>query len=137
MTSASLPRGRRCQSVNSYRQLPAVRDKAAGRRRTACTYDARMSEPLRTSRRRWIAAWAVTAAVGLVATAVLDASSTPGPRPEEPVGAVCAERIADIEKQLARAGREGDDGVLTFSRVEGGAADDCDEELRDHFGGGR
>ncbi|WP_240804593.1 MULTISPECIES: hypothetical protein [Streptomyces] len=50
---------------------------------------------------------------------------------------MCAERIADIEKQLAKAGREGDDGVLTFSRVEGGAADDCDEELRDHFGGGR
>lgn len=60
-----------------------------------------------------------------------------GPRPEGPVSAVCAERIADIEKQLAKAGREGDDGVLTFSRVEGGAADDCDEELRDHFGGGR
>ncbi|WP_121717659.1 hypothetical protein [Streptomyces sp. E5N91] len=96
-----------------------------------------MSEPLRTSRRRWVAAWAVTAAVGLVATAVLNSSSTRAPRPEEPVSAVCAERIADIEKQLAKAGREGDDGVLTFSRVEGGAADDCDEELRDHFGGGR
>jgi len=96
-----------------------------------------MSDSLRTSRRRWIAAWAVTAAVALVATAVLNASSTPGPRPEEPVSAVCAERIADIEKQLAKARREGDDGVLTFSRVEGGAADDCDEELRDHFGGGR
>ncbi|MFC9054512.1 hypothetical protein [Streptomyces anthocyanicus] len=96
-----------------------------------------MSEPLRTSRRRWVAAWAVTAAVGLVATAVLDSSSTRAPRPEGPVSAVCAERIADIEKQLAKAGREGDDGVLTFSRVEGGAADDCDEELRDHVGGGR
>ncbi|MEU4983145.1 hypothetical protein [Streptomyces sp. NPDC021969] len=96
-----------------------------------------MSEPLRTSRRRWVAACAVTGAVGLVATAGLNASSTPAPRTEEPVSAVCAERIADIERQLAKAGREGEDGVLTFSRVRGGTADDCDEEIRDHFGGGR
>ncbi|AXL92762.1 hypothetical protein C4J65_34125 [Streptomyces sp. CB09001] len=96
-----------------------------------------MSEPLRTSRRRWIAAWAVTGAVGLVVTAVLNASSAPAPRPEEPVRAVCAERIAGMEKQLAKARREGGGGVLTFSRVKGGTEDDCDEELRDHFGGGR
>ncbi|MDQ0578771.1 hypothetical protein [Streptomyces rishiriensis] len=97
-----------------------------------------MPKPIRMSRRTWIAAWAVLCAVGLGATAELNASSTPDPQPEQPVSAECAEYIADIEGQLAKAEREGEgDGVLAFSRGGVGASGDCLDELRDHFGGDR
>ncbi|MEW1869235.1 hypothetical protein AB0420_14030 [Streptomyces caelestis] len=97
-----------------------------------------MPKPIRTSRRTWVAAWAVLCAAGLAATAGLNASPAPDPRPERPVSAECAEYVADIEKQLAEAGKEdGGDGVLAFSRVRVGTGDDCTEELRDHLRGDR
>ncbi|MFD5711450.1 hypothetical protein ACFWHW_13800 [Streptomyces pharetrae] len=99
-----------------------------------------MSKPLRTSRRTWSAAWAALCAAGVAATAVLNASPAPEPQPEkheEPVSAECAEYIADIETELAKAEEEGkEDGVLAFTRISAGA-DDCSDELRDHFGGDR
>ncbi|MYR44675.1 hypothetical protein GTW67_22230 [Streptomyces sp. SID5910] len=92
------------------------------------------------SRRRWIAAWVALCAAGLAVTAALNASSAPGPRSEkrgQPVSAECAEYIADVERQLAEARKDGqDDGVLAFSRTRSGA-EDCTDELRDHFGGDR
>lgn len=74
---------------------------------------------------------------GIAATAGLNASSTPDQRPERPVSPECADYIADIERQLAEAKRQGTDGgVLAFSRSKVGA-DDCGDEIRDHFGGDR
>ncbi|GAA1932143.1 hypothetical protein GCM10009837_67320 [Streptomyces durmitorensis] len=50
----------------------------------------------------------------------------------------CAEYIADMERQLAKAEQEGEeDGVLGFSRVRVGSEDDCRDEFRNHFGGDR
>ncbi|MFC8125683.1 hypothetical protein [Streptomyces sp. NPDC057302] len=96
-----------------------------------------MPKPIPMSRRRWIAAWAVLCAGGLAATAGLNSSAPRDPLPEETVSAECAEQIADIEQQLAKAEQEGkEDGVLAFSRVHD-ASDDCDDELRKHFGGDR
>ncbi|MFI2410335.1 hypothetical protein [Streptomyces sp. NPDC018947] len=96
-----------------------------------------MPKPLRMSRRTWVAAWAVLCAAGIVATAALDASSAPDPRPEDPVGAECAEYIADVETQLAEAGKEGmDDGVPALTRRRAGA-EDCGDELRDQLNGDR
>lgn len=97
-----------------------------------------MPRPIRTSRRTWVAAWVVLCAVGVAATAGLNASSAPDPQPEKQVSAECAEHIADIEVQLAKARQEGEgDDVLAFSRVRVGAGDDCLDELRDHFRGDR
>ncbi|MBL3671285.1 hypothetical protein JL475_36310 [Streptomyces sp. M2CJ-2] len=94
-----------------------------------------MPKPIGTSRRMWVATWAVLCAA---VTAELNASSAPDPQPEKPVSAECAEYIADIERQLAKAEQEGkDDGVLTFSRAQVGTEDDCSKELRNHFGGDR
>ncbi|MGW6645425.1 hypothetical protein [Streptomyces iakyrus] len=96
-----------------------------------------MPEPIRTSRRTWVAGWVLLCGVGIAATAGLDAASAPDSRPEEPVSPECAEYIADIETQLAKARQQGtDDGVLAFSRSKVGA-DDCSDEIRDHFGGDR
>jgi 1-aminocyclopropane-1-carboxylate deaminase/D-cysteine desulfhydrase-like pyridoxal-dependent ACC family enzyme len=96
-----------------------------------------MRKLIRTTRRTWIAAWVVLCTGGIAATAGLNAASAPDPHPEEPVSAECAEYIADIEKQLAKAKREGtDDGVLAFSRSKVGA-DDCSNEIHEHFGGDR
>ncbi|MEU6106670.1 hypothetical protein [Streptomyces flaveolus] len=100
-----------------------------------------MPKPLRIRRRTWVAAWVVLCAVGIAATAALNASPAPDAqleKGENPVSAECAEYIADIEKQLAKAEQEGndDDGVLAFSRTRAGA-DDCSDEIRDHFGGDR
>ncbi|MET7911418.1 hypothetical protein ABZ612_20200 [Streptomyces avermitilis] len=95
-----------------------------------------MPEPIRMSRRSWVAAWAVLCAAGLAATASLNASSAPAPQPEKSVSAECAERIADIETQLAKAKQEGKgDGMLVFSRVQVGTEDDCRDDLRNHFRG--
>ncbi|MXM63847.1 hypothetical protein GR925_10390 [Streptomyces sp. HUCO-GS316] len=97
-----------------------------------------MPKPIRMSRRTWVAACAVLCAAGLAATAELNASSGPGPKPQETVSAECAEYIADIERQLAKAKQEGrGDGVVAFSRVQVGTKDDCRDELRNHFGGDR
>ncbi|MET7604115.1 hypothetical protein ABZU45_24860 [Streptomyces avermitilis] len=94
-----------------------------------------MPEPIRMNR-RWVAAWAVLCAAGLAATALLNASSAPAPQPEKSVSAECAERIADIETQLAKAKQEGKgDGMLVFSRVPVGTEDDCRDDLRNHFRG--
>ncbi|MFF6916491.1 hypothetical protein [Streptomyces sp. NPDC012466] len=96
-----------------------------------------MPKSIRTSRRTWVAAWAVLCVLGVAATAGMNASSAPDPQPEKPVSAECAEYIADIETQLAKAKQEGkDDGVLAFSRSTVGA-DDCSDEIREHFGGDR
>jgi predicted TPR repeat methyltransferase len=96
-----------------------------------------MPKSIRTSRRTWVAAWAVLCVLGVAATAGMNASSEPDPQPEKPVSAECAEYIADIETQLAKAKQEGkDDGVLAFSRSTVGA-DDCSDEIREHFGGDR
>lgn len=97
-----------------------------------------MPKPIRTSRRTWAVAWVMLCAAGLAATAGLNASSTPDPRPEKPVSAECAEYVADIERQLAEARQDSTgDGVLAFSRVRTGTGDDCDDELRDHLRGDR
>lgn len=96
-----------------------------------------MANAKRNSRRTWLVAWLVLCAAGIVATAGLNAASAPDPQPEKPVSAECAEYIADIETQLAKAKQEGeDDGVLAFSRSKVGA-DDCSDEIRDHFAGDR
>ncbi|QIJ60639.1 hypothetical protein [Streptomyces sp. JB150] len=100
-----------------------------------------MPKPLPSSRRTWVAAWAVLCVAGTAATAALNASPAPGPRPgtsHEPVSAECAAYIAAVERELAKAaertGEEG--GVLAFTRVRTGA-EDCDDELRDHLDGYR
>ncbi|MFJ6850345.1 hypothetical protein ACIQM3_07345 [Streptomyces sp. NPDC091271] len=94
-----------------------------------------MPEPIRMSRRAWVATWAVLCAAGLGAAAGLNASSSPDPQTEMPVSAECAERIADLETQLAKTKQEGNDAVLGFSRVQVGAENDCRDELREHFRG--
>jgi hypothetical protein len=96
-----------------------------------------MLKPLRMSCRTWVAAWAVLCTAAFAATAALNASSEPDEQPEEPVSTECAEYIADIETQLAKAKAEGnDDGALAFTRTPLGT-DDCSDEIRDHFGGDR
>ncbi|MFK0046000.1 hypothetical protein ACIQU4_18150 [Streptomyces sp. NPDC090741] len=96
-----------------------------------------MPKPIRMSR-TWVAVWAVLCAAGLAATAELNVSSAPDPQPEKPVSGECADYIADIEMQLAKAKQEGKgDGVLTFSRVKVDAEDDCRDDLRNHFRGDR
>ncbi|MFE5242371.1 MULTISPECIES: hypothetical protein [unclassified Streptomyces] len=94
-----------------------------------------MPETIRMSHRAWVATSALLCGAGLAATAGLNASSSPDPNPEEPVSAECAERIADIETELAKAKDEGNDTVLTFSRVQVGDRNDCSDELRHHFHG--
>ncbi|MGY4920609.1 hypothetical protein ACWD9K_36545 [Streptomyces sp. 900116325] len=95
-----------------------------------------MPQPIRMSRRAWVAVWAVLCAAGLAATAELNASSAPDLQPQKSVSTECAERIADIETQLAKAKQEGKgDGVLVFSRVQVGAQEDCRDDLRNHFRG--
>jgi hypothetical protein len=89
------------------------------------------------SRRAWVAAWVVLCVAGIAATGALNAFPASDPQPEKPVSAECAEYIADIETQLAKAKVEGnDDGVLAFSRTRVGA-DDCSDEILDHFSGDR
>ncbi|MFC8866526.1 hypothetical protein ACFUAC_02445 [Streptomyces sp. NPDC057148] len=101
-----------------------------------------MLKLLRRSRRVWVAALAVLCAAGITATAALNSSPAPDPRPdgrEETVSAECAEcaeYIADVERQLDTAQEEGQDEGLLFTRTRAGA-DDCGDELRDHFGGDR
>ncbi len=63
-----------------------------------------MSKPTRMRRRTWAVAWAVLCAAGLAATAALQNSSAPDPRPARTVSAECDELIAEVEKQLASPG---------------------------------
>ncbi|MFC7880967.1 hypothetical protein ACFUVV_03620 [Streptomyces sp. NPDC057376] len=94
-----------------------------------------MLKLLRRSRRVWVAALAVMCAAGITATAALTSSPAPDPQPdrrEETVSAECAEYIADVERQLDKAQEEGQDEGLVFTRTRVGA-DDCGDELRDHF----
>ncbi|MEU3935682.1 hypothetical protein AB0E85_27135 [Streptomyces sp. NPDC029044] len=96
-----------------------------------------MPKPIRTSRRTWIAGWVLLCALGIAATAGLNATSAPDPRPPKPVSPECAQYIADIETKLAKAEQQDtDDGVLAFSRSKVGA-DDCSDEIHDHFAGDR
>ena len=96
-----------------------------------------MPKPLPMSRRKWVAAWVVLCVASIAATAALNAFPAPDPQPDEPVSAECAEYIADIETQLAKAKAKGnDDGVLAFTRTRVGA-DGCSDEILDHFSGGR
>ncbi|MBX9363845.1 hypothetical protein [Streptomyces sp. WAC04114] len=96
-----------------------------------------MPKPLRMSRRTWVAAWVVLCVAGIAATAALNAFPAPAPQPEKPVSAECAAYIADIETQMAKAKREGnDDGVLAFTRTRADA-EDCSDEVLDHFSGDR
>jgi hypothetical protein len=81
--------------------------------------------------------WVLLCGAGIAATAGLNAASAPDPRPEERVSPGCAEYIAEIETQLAKAKQQGtDDGVLAFSRSKVGA-DDCSDAILDHFGDDR
>ncbi|MFL9652794.1 hypothetical protein ACJ7VE_03645 [Streptomyces sp. PB17] len=100
-----------------------------------------MPKSSRMSRRTWAAAWVLLGAAGIATTAALNASPSPDPQPgrnEKPVSAECAGYIARIETQLAENRQEGsdDDGVLAFTRSRSGA-EDCDDEVRDHFSGDR
>ncbi|NEA95746.1 hypothetical protein G3I22_26210 [Actinospica acidiphila] len=96
-----------------------------------------MAKPLRRSRRTWVAVWVVLCVAGIAATDALNASPAPDPQPEKPVSAECAEYIADIEAQLTKVEREGtDNAVLALTRTRAGA-DDCSDEIRDHFSGDR
>ncbi|MET8168489.1 hypothetical protein ABZT34_30240 [Streptomyces sp. NPDC005329] len=97
-----------------------------------------MPKPLWMSRGTWVGAWVVLCAAGIAATVALNASPAPDPQPEKPVSAECAEYIADIETQLAKAKVEGndDDGVLAFTRTRV-SADDCSDEILDHFSSDR
>ncbi|MFI9772990.1 hypothetical protein ACIHJG_40170 [Streptomyces sp. NPDC052415] len=93
-----------------------------------------MPKPLRMSRRTWVAAWVVLCGAGIAATAALNAFPAPDPQPEKPGS---AEYIADTEAQLAKAKVEGnEDGVLALSLTRVGA-DDCSDEILDHFSGDR
>ncbi len=84
-----------------------------------------------------VAVWVVLCVAGIAATAALNASPAPDPQPEKPVSAECAEYIAGIEAQLTKAEREGtDNAVLALTRTRAGA-DDCSDEIRDHFSGDR
>ncbi|MEU8957271.1 hypothetical protein AB0C93_23550 [Streptomyces sp. NPDC048518] len=100
-----------------------------------------MPARIRTSRRTWVAAWAVLCAGGIAATAGLNASATPDPHPEKSVSAECAEQIADIDAQLATAEREAARGegnpLLAISGIRTAGEENCDEELRDHLQGAR
>ncbi|MGA5264833.1 hypothetical protein ACPCI0_32030 [Streptomyces griseoincarnatus] len=96
-----------------------------------------MPKPSRRSRRTWVAVWVVLCVAGSAATAALNDSPAPDLQPDKRVSAECAEYIADIEAQLAKVKREGtDDGVLALTRTRVGA-DDCSDEIRDHFSGDR
>lgn len=91
--------------------------------------------PKRMNRRTWMATWAVLCVAGLAATAALNASLAPDEQPEKSVSAECAQYIADIERQLAKAEQEGrKDGVVALSGLRISGEDDCDDEVRDHFG---
>jgi hypothetical protein len=82
----------------------------------------------------------VLCAASFAATAALNASSTPDPQPEKSVSAECAEYIADVEAQLAKARAEQKgkgDRVLAFSRIRTGTEDDCSDDIRDHLLGDR
>ncbi|MFF3493352.1 hypothetical protein ACFYWS_18565 [Streptomyces sp. NPDC002795] len=95
-----------------------------------------MPRPIPTSRRTWVAAWAVLCAAGLAATYGLKAASEPDPPPEKPVSARCAELIAGIERQLAENEQDGEKGgVVSFSHVRSADEDDCRDALHDRFGG--
>lgn len=92
--------------------------------------------------RGWIAVWAVVCAAAAVSTALLNASASSGQQPEveDQVRAECAELVADVERQLAKARAEREDtrgGMLAFSRVQVGGSVDCSDDLRRHFEGYR
>ncbi|MEV8449420.1 hypothetical protein [Streptomyces parvus] len=93
-----------------------------------------MSKPIRMRRRTWAVAWAVLCAAGLAATAALQNSSAPDPRPARTVSAECDELIAEVKKQLAKPGQQREEeGILAFSRGSAGTLEDCDDELRRHL----
>ncbi|MEU7332828.1 hypothetical protein [Streptomyces parvus] len=96
-----------------------------------------MSKPIRMGRRTWAGVWAVLCAAGLAATAALQNSSAPDPRPARTVSAECDELIAAVKKQLAKPGQREEEGILAFSRGSAGTLEDCDDELRRHFFGNR
>ncbi|WDT90254.1 hypothetical protein H0E86_34495 [Streptomyces sp. SCSIO-PteL053] len=90
-----------------------------------------MSKPIRMRRRTWAVAWAVLCAAGLAATAALQNSSSPDPRPARTVSAECDELIAEVQKQLAKPGQQREEeGILAFSRGSASTLEDCDDELR-------
>lgn len=99
---------------------------------------ARPARP-RTSRRTWIAAWAALCAGGVAATAALNASSTPDPRPEKTVSAECAQRISDLDASLAKAKADAAAGggrqetVVAVGGLRSSDAEDCDDEVTDHL----
>ncbi|MGW8983442.1 hypothetical protein ACWGQ9_12365 [Streptomyces parvus] len=90
-----------------------------------------MSKPIRMRRRTWAGVWAVLCAAGLAATAALQNSSAPDPRPAKTVSAECDELIAEVKKQLAKPGQQREEvGILAFSRGSASTLEDCDDELR-------
>ncbi|MEU5328732.1 hypothetical protein [Streptomyces parvus] len=90
-----------------------------------------MSKPIRMRRRTWAGAWAVLCAAGLAATAALQNSSAPEPRPAMTVSAECDELVAEVKKHIAKSGQQREEeGILAFSRGSASTVEDCDDELR-------
>ncbi|APS17678.1 membrane protein [Streptomyces sp. Tue 6075] len=90
-----------------------------------------MSKPIRMRRRTWAGAWVVLCAAGLAATAALQNSSAPEPRPAKTVSAECDELFAEVKKQIAKSGQQREEeGILAFSRGSASTVEDCDDELR-------
>ncbi|NED08840.1 hypothetical protein G3I55_45275 [Streptomyces sp. SID6648] len=93
-----------------------------------------MSKPIRMRRRTWVGAWAVLCAAGLAATAALQDSSAADPQPVRSVSAECDEFIAEVKRQLAKSGQQGEEeGILAFSRGPASTVEDCGDELRSHL----
>ncbi|MFC9030586.1 hypothetical protein ACOZFM_09680 [Streptomyces arboris] len=95
-----------------------------------------MPNPRRMSRRAWLLTWAVLCVAGLTATAWLQAAaSPPEARPERHIKAECREHIADLEGQLDRARRSGEEKVGIVTVLPIGV--DCTDERADLLRGDR
>ncbi|MEU2097599.1 hypothetical protein ABZ771_35455 [Streptomyces globisporus] len=93
-----------------------------------------MPKPIRMRRRTWVGAWAVLCAAGLAATAVLQDSPASDPQPAKSVSAECDEFIAEVKRQLAKSGQQGEEeGILAFSRGPASTVEDCGDELRSYL----
>ncbi|MFJ8950778.1 hypothetical protein ACIRO1_11780 [Streptomyces sp. NPDC102381] len=93
-----------------------------------------MPKPTPMNRRTLIAAWAVLCVGGLAATSALNGSSASDSTSGKPARTDCDERIADIEKWMAKREREEEkSGVISLSSIQVGTEDGCRDAIVDHF----